>query len=420
MPRAGSAVGELQAPPGGSRPAVVLRSLALRPGDDGHALLLELTGAAEADVTAVHDEGRRLVRLYVDLPPGSRAVSGLGRRLAAGSIAGARVGQGAAGGVRVVVDVHRARGWRLQREAGGLTLALTVTPGGGDPGRPPRAAAVSSVRPPPPPPAGAPPDPVPAAAGVPPASVPADPPPTGLPVATSPSPEPARPKIVLDPGHGGDDPGAIGFAVEKEVTLDVASQVAALLRERLGAAVVLTRTDDRTLPLAARTARANAENADLFVSIHANANPGGTLQGVETYVLDDSDDHAVLRLASMENGLDMLGPGREQTDLRYILSDLVQGGKMDDSVALAAAIQRDLVLELRGRHADVVDLGVKRGPFYVLVGAYMPCVLVEASFVTHPVEGRRLAGAAYRTAVADGIYAGIARFLRDGARARTL
>jgi N-acetylmuramoyl-L-alanine amidase len=231
---------------------------------------------------------------------------------------------------------------------------------------------------------------------------------------------PGRPRIVLDPGHGGSDPGATGFVVEKELTLDLAQQVAVLLREQ-GADVVLTRDDDSTVPLSARTARANAEQADLFVSIHGNANPGGTLEGIETYVLDDSTDHAVLRLASMENGLDMLHPpDGGAADLRYILSDLVQGGKMEESTALAGAIQDDLVRGLRRRWSGVTDLGVKRGPFYVLVGAYMPCVLVEVSFLTHPTEGRRLVDPAYRASIAHGIAAGIARFLADDAHTRTL
>jgi len=95
-------------------------------------------------------------------------------------------------------------------------------------------------------------------------------------------------------------------------------------------------------------------------------------------------------------------------------------GKVGESARLARAVQRGLVDRLRRRYGTVVDLGVKRGPFYVLVGAYMPCVLVETAFLTHPVEGRRLARADYRQDVAQGLYGGIARFLSDGARRRTL
>jgi N-acetylmuramoyl-L-alanine amidase len=229
-----------------------------------------------------------------------------------------------------------------------------------------------------------------------------------------------RPKIVLDPGHGGEDPGASGYAIEKDVTLDVARRLARLLRTRLGADVVLTRDTDETIALKERTARANAEDADLFVSIHANANPTGRSQGIETYYLDNSTDGGTLRLAKMENGLDLLNPTPGEASLRYILSDLVQVGKLDASVQLARSVQRGLVRRLRRRHADVVDLGVKRGPFYVLVGAYMPCVLVEVAFLSHPVEGRRLARRDYRAEVAEGLYTGIERFLADTSRRRTL
>ena len=122
----------------------------------------------------------------------------------------------------------------------------------------------------------------------------------------------------------------------------------------------------------------------------------------------------------MENGLDLLRPRGEGSDLRYILSDLVQVGKMDESIALARAVQRAVVVTTRSRYPYVTDLGVKRGPFYVLVGAYMPCVLVETSFLTHPIEGRRLARAEYQATIAEGLAAGVARFLADTRRARTL
>jgi N-acetylmuramoyl-L-alanine amidase len=229
----------------------------------------------------------------------------------------------------------------------------------------------------------------------------------------------SRPKIVLDPGHGGRDPGARGHAVEKEVTLSIARRLGTLLRERLGAEVILTRTTDKTLPLSARTARANAEAADLFISIHANASRRRSLNGVETYYLNNTTDHATLRLASMENGKPV--PRRRgKTDLRYILSSLVQVGKMEESVALASAVQRGLVSHLRSEYGAVNDLGVKRGPFYVLVGAHMPCVLVETAFLTHPQEGRRLAGNAYREAIAEGLFEGVSRFVKDSRRAQTL
>jgi N-acetylmuramoyl-L-alanine amidase len=229
-----------------------------------------------------------------------------------------------------------------------------------------------------------------------------------------------RVRVVLDAGHGGDDPGAIGFVVEKHVTLDLVRRLARRLREDLGAEVILTRSSDATIPLTERTAIANQAGADVFVSIHANANPGGRRKGIETYVLDDADDQATLRLAAIENGTSRERYRAAPTDLRYILSSLVQGGKMPDSSRLARAVQTELMSHMRVRYPDVEDLGVKRGPFYVLVGSHMPCILIETSFVSHPVEGRRLADEAYRVALADGVARGIRRFLAERRQARTL
>lgn len=365
--------------------AAELRRIEAADSVRGARVQLVLSEPVRATVRDVPGEPGTVLRLYVDLPPGTR-VAREARSLArpVGPIAGLRVGAGDRGAVRVVLELTGAATYRVERAEGGRVLALAVAPARPAPvalePSPPRGEA----RPAPPP----------------------------LPVLL-------RPKIVIDPGHGGDDPGALGYAVEKEVTLAVALRLAGMLRERLGAEVVLTRTRDQTLPLAARTARANAEDPDLFLSIHANAGPR-RLRGVETYYLNNTNDRATIRLAAMENGLRVAPRAHAGTDLRYILSDLVQVGKMEESIGLATAVQRGLVRRLRGRYPDVVDLGVKQGPFYVLVGAHMPCVLVETSFLTHPREGPRLAARAYRDEVAEGIYAGVARFLEDARRAQTL
>jgi N-acetylmuramoyl-L-alanine amidase len=366
-----------------------LRGISVRPAPDGQTMLVELSQPAETHVSVVRGEGRSLARLYVDLPAGSRLASGVKRTLAGDRpVRAARIGQGDDGNLRIVMDLDGAQSYRVRREKQGRVVAVTVTRAEGDVSPP----VTEAPHPP---------------------AEPAEP----LAAVRKRAP---RPKIVLDPGHGGTDPGASGFVVEKEVTLDIALRLGAMLRERLNAEVVLTRADDATLTLPSRTAVANAQGADLFVSIHANANPTGRLSGIETYYLDNTVDQATLRLASMENGLDMLKPAEGGSDLRYILSDLVQGGKMEESALLAQSIQSRLVRKLRTRWSDVIDLGIKRGPFYVLVGAYMPCVLVETSFLTHPVEGRRMADAEYRDAVAEGVYAGIARFLASGVGAKTL
>jgi N-acetylmuramoyl-L-alanine amidase len=229
-----------------------------------------------------------------------------------------------------------------------------------------------------------------------------------------PAPPARRLKIVVDPGHGGKDPGAIGAGdvVEKDVVLAIALQ----LRDRLQAAdfnVVLTRDTDVFIPLEERTARANAEQADLFVSIHGNASPNPRLSGVETYYLNTTDDRATIRLAKMENGLRAMTGGAGGHDVALILSDLVQSYKIEESVALAEQMQKALIGTLRTHGWKANDLGVKRGPFYVLVGAGMPCVLVEVSFLTHPAEAARLAQPGYQQAIAAGLLRGIQRFVEN-------
>ncbi len=355
---------------------------------------LRLSAPLRTAVREVAGAPGTTLRLYVDLPPGTT----VGRRVARlaeapAPLASLRVGATERGQPRVVVDLATPAAYRVERLDGGRGVVLHFVASAAE--APPASPGQ------PPPPAVAEPEPRP-----PPARPDADAAP--------------RPKIVLDPGHGGRDPGAHGFALEKDVTLAIARRLASLLRTRLGAQVVLTRNEDRTLPLSARTARANGEQADLFVSIHTNASPRGRLHGIETYTLDNTSDHATIRLARMENGPSGRAATAGKADLRYILSDLVQVGKMDESIALASAVQRGVVRRLRTEYHDVEDLGVKRGPFYVLVGAFMPCVLVETSFLTHPVEGRRLTRPAYREAVAEGLYEGIARFVADTRRAHTL
>jgi N-acetylmuramoyl-L-alanine amidase len=368
--------------------AVELRRLEAVPTRAGAMVRLALSSPAPVALSGGAAAGAPASRLYLDLPPGTRVAGGVRRAPGAAFVRSVRVGLAEAGTVRVVVDLDRTATYALRRADGGRVLTLVMT------------AAAEARRP---------------------ADGALALPPTAAPVPAGPGVRPAlRPRIVLDPGHGGRDPGAQGHAVEKDVTLALARRLRALLEERLGADTVLTRGDDVTLALAERTARANAEGADLFVSIHANASRNPALHGVETYYLNNTDDRATIRLAAMENGLGEVPVASGRADLRYILSDLVQVGKMEESIALATALQRELVAHLRQRHPAVADLGVKRGPFYVLVGAHMPCVLVEAAFLTHPAEGRRIATEAYQEAVAEGLYAGIARFLADARRARTL
>jgi N-acetylmuramoyl-L-alanine amidase len=371
------------------RPGVTLEGLRLADVAGGRAVVLR--GSAALDIRPTAGPGGRLARITADLPQDARIGAGVPRVLhGPPPIARVRIGVVEGGRLRLVVDLVDASEWVVRTDQNRRQSAILVRE------RRPAASTTSPpalVRPPAPPPV--------AAAPV-----------RGTAVR--------RLRVVLDAGHGGDDPGAVGYVVEKHVTLDVVRRLARRLREDLGADVQLTRSSDATVPLAERTAVANQSRGDLFVSVHANSNPRGKLRGVETYVLDNTADHATLRLAAMENGTDGHRYQAEATDLRYILSSLVQGGKMDASTGLASAVHGELVGHMRARYPDVVDLGLKRGPFYVLVGSHMPCILVETAFVSHPVEGRRLGDEAYRAALADGLFRGIRRFAAQRARAHTL
>ncbi len=242
------------------------------------------------------------------------------------------------------------------------------------------------------------------------ARVPTHPAPIGVPKAR-------KVRVVIDPGHGGKDPGArstIGV-VEKDLTLDIAKRLASKLKDRLGFEVFLTRQADQYVSLGSRKDMANRLDADLFVSIHANAHKSKRLSGIETYYLKNSNDRATLRLANLENGFDMLIGSDVSTDadLDYIVSDLIQGQKEADSIRAARHLQQSIVGTVKPRFAEVEDLGVKQGPFLVLDGTFMAAVLVETGFVTNSTEAKRLASGTYRDTIADGLYNGIKRYFED-------
>jgi N-acetylmuramoyl-L-alanine amidase len=219
---------------------------------------------------------------------------------------------------------------------------------------------------------------------------------------------------VVDAGHGGHDPGAIGpgRVREKDVTLAMARRLAKRLREA-GFEVVLTRRDDRFLALEERTGIANAARGDLFVSLHANAHPRRHRSGVETYFLDTADDRYAARLAARENGLDL---GEGEAEVARILTDLDAKASARASRRLARLVQREVTGGVRARVGEVRDLGVKGALFYVLLGARMPAVLVEAAFISNRAEERRLASARYQDAVAAGIARAVVAFARSGER----
>jgi len=145
-----------------------------------------------------------------------------------------------------------------------------------------------------------------------------------------------------------------------------------------------------------------------------NAAENADSSGIETYTLNNSNDRATKRLAAMENGLSEAGIEREDKDLAWIVSDLLQTGKEGESIVLAESLQRETLRSVRRRWSDAESLGVKKGPFFVLVGAYMPCALVETGFLTNPRESSRIATQAYQEALADGIARGVLAFLASG------
>lgn len=217
--------------------------------------------------------------------------------------------------------------------------------------------------------------------------------------------------IVVDAGHGGRDPGAIGpnNVYEKNVTLAMAKALARALQQQMGVEVLLTRSDDRYLELRERTAYANRVEADLFISLHVNASPRGKAYGVETYFLNLSKNNQAAEVAARENGTTL----QEVGNLEAILFDLMANAKINESSRLAAEVQQSMVNGLRPHYSHIKDLGVKQGPFHVLLGATMPSVLIEAAFISHPREEKRLTTAAYQQSVANAVVKGVQRYAKS-------
>ncbi len=216
-------------------------------------------------------------------------------------------------------------------------------------------------------------------------------------------------RIVIDPGHGGHDSGAIGpdGIMEKDVVLAIGLKLRKMLQEELGLDVVMTRSTDVFIPLEERTAIANKVGADLFISIHANAALNHNASGIETYYLNLAKTEKVAQLAAKENGTSL----QKVSTLQAILFDLMANYKLNDSAHLADEVQKALYGKINGRYHDVKNLGVKQGPFYVLVGASMPSILVETAFVSNTQEECRLSSPAYQEMTADGIVKGVRDYI---------
>lgn len=211
--------------------------------------------------------------------------------------------------------------------------------------------------------------------------------------------------VVIDPGHGGADSGAKGRknTLEKDVVLQVSKRLKRILEKEQKIKVVLARTDDTYLELFDRTKVANDLGADLFISIHCNAHRKRETRGIETWYLNNSADKYSRRLANREN----TQLGKPISDLEYILTDLSMNANVADSVMLANMIQKGMVKKLKRKYSNVVDRGVNRALFHVLLYARMPAVLVETSFISNPDEEKRLKNSKYQETLAKGIAEGI-------------
>jgi N-acetylmuramoyl-L-alanine amidase len=220
-------------------------------------------------------------------------------------------------------------------------------------------------------------------------------------------------KIVIDAGHGGKDYGAPGYIKgihEKDITLAIAKKLAARIRKELPCEVILTRETDTYLTLEERTAIANTKNGDLFISIHTNASRSRRAYGIETYFLNfATDDNAVL-VAARENATSK----KNISDLETILTSLMQNSKVNESSRLAGYIQKSMCSHLKNKgYGSVKNKGVKQAPFYVLIGAQMPAVLIETSFISNSRECKRLTLPQYQERLSEGIVNGIFQYIKE-------
>jgi N-acetylmuramoyl-L-alanine amidase len=214
-------------------------------------------------------------------------------------------------------------------------------------------------------------------------------------------------RVVIDAGHGGHDPGAQSSGInEAELTLDVALRLSKLLQKQPGVEVVMTRDTDVFVPLEERTAIANREGADLFLSIHANASRSPRAHGVETYFLNFAMNPEAEAVAARENS----ASGRAMHSLPDIVKAIALNNKIDESRDFAEMVQRAMVGRLATRNKQLKDLGVKQAPFVVLIGAAMPSVLAEISFVTHKQEGQLLRTSAYRQQIAEALLDAVVKY----------
>src|SRR5215471_4696441 len=216
-------------------------------------------------------------------------------------------------------------------------------------------------------------------------------------------------KIVIDAGHGGHDTGTIGpnGLMEKDLVLDVALKLGKLLEDRMGAEVIYTRDDDTFIPLETRTAIANKEQADLFISIHANSSGDASARGIETYYLNFTSSADALEVAARENAVSE----KSIHELQDLVKKIALKEKIEESREFAADVQRSLYAGLSAKSSGIRNRGVTKAPFVVLIGANMPSILAEISFVSNPTDAKKLDTSEYRQRIAESLYKGIAKYV---------
>lgn len=365
-----------------------------------------------------HDSGEgKPQRLYVDFA-GSRLGQDIDKRLPIDDnlLEGARAGQLRPDAVRVVVDIKSYRTYKIFSLKNPFRIIIDVWGGENRPIRetppPDQSQAVASssdsrfqpyYQPPP------------AKERTPP---PPEPMPDTQPQGRLTPHDLARQlalgvrRVVIDPGHGGHDPGAIGYdrrVREKDVNLALARRLAEKIRRELGCEVILTRDKDVFLSLEERTAIANTKNADLFISIHCNASRNSKAHGLETYFLNLATDEDAVLVAARENATSR----KNISELQGILHDLMRNAKINESSRLAAHVQQEMVSHMRDRYGDIANKGVKKAPFYVLLGAQMPSILVEVAFISNQRECLRLVDGDYQDHLVNGIMRGVRRYIKE-------
>ena len=216
-------------------------------------------------------------------------------------------------------------------------------------------------------------------------------------------------RIVIDAGHGGHDTGTIGphGLLEKDIVLDVALRLSKLVQEKLGAEVILTRSDDTFIPLHERTQIANDHKADLFLSIHANSSPSPEVAGTETFFLNFTSSSGAIDVAARENA----GADKSVGELKDLIQSITLNDKITESQTFAQTVETSLYSQVSKTNASAHNRGVKRAPFVVLIGASMPSVLSEIGFLTNDRDEKNLGKPEYRQKIAESLYKGVSRYI---------